>query len=58
MVQTRDGKLFLATFGWTEAVQEALKNFESRVVVADVDGGNAKVMREEKGKVLTGVDWR
>ncbi len=37
---------------------EALKKFESRVVVADVDGGNAKVVRAEKGKVLIGVDWR
>ena len=37
---------------------EALKKFESRLVVADVDGGNARVVPAEKGKVFIGVDWR
>ncbi|HZV06647.1 MAG TPA: sigma-70 family RNA polymerase sigma factor [Gemmataceae bacterium] len=37
---------------------EDLKKFESRLIVADPDGGNAKVVRSVKGKMLTGVDWR
>jgi hypothetical protein len=37
---------------------EDLKKFESRIVIADVDGSNAKVVRSEKGKLFMGVDWR
>ncbi|HEV3084684.1 MAG TPA: sigma-70 family RNA polymerase sigma factor [Gemmataceae bacterium] len=54
-----DGKhiaYVIGTVHWL--APEDLKKFESRLIVADVDGGNAKVVRSEKGKMLTGVDWR
>jgi RNA polymerase sigma factor (sigma-70 family) len=54
-----DGKhivYVIGTIHWL--APEDLKKFESRLVVADPDGGNAKVVRSEKGKVLYGVDWR
>jgi hypothetical protein len=54
-----DGKHIVYVIGTVHwLAPEALKKFESRLVVADVDGGNAKVVRSVKGKMLTGVDWR
>ena len=54
-----DGKhivYVIGTIHWL--APEDLKKFESHLIVADVDGGNAKVVRSVKGKMLTGVDWR
>jgi RNA polymerase sigma factor (sigma-70 family) len=54
-----DGKhivYVIGTIHWL--APEDLKKFESRLIVADPDGGNAKVVRSEKGKLFTGVDWR
>ncbi len=54
-----DGKHIVYVIGTVHFLDsEALKKFESRLVVADPDGGNAKVVRSEKGKVFIGVDWR
>ena len=54
-----DGKHIVYVIGTVHwLAPEALKEFESRLVVADVDGGNARVVHAEKGKVLMGVDWR
>lgn len=54
-----DGKHIVYVIGTVQGLApEDLKNFESRLIVADPDGGNAKVVRSEKGKMLTGVDWR
>jgi RNA polymerase sigma factor (sigma-70 family) len=54
-----DGKHIVYVIGTVHwLAPEDLKKFESRLIVADVDGGNAKVVRSEKGKMLTGVDWR
>ena len=54
-----DGKHIVYVIGTVHYLDpEALKKFESRLVVADPDGGNAKVVRLEKGKVFVGVDWR
>ena len=54
-----DGKhiaYVIGTVHWL--APEDLKKFESRLIVADVDGGNAKVVRSEKGRMISGVDWR
>jgi RNA polymerase sigma factor (sigma-70 family) len=54
-----DGKhlvYVIGTIHWL--APEDLKKFESRLIVADPDGGNARVVRSVKGKVLLGVDWR
>jgi RNA polymerase sigma factor (sigma-70 family) len=54
-----DGKHIVYIIGTVHGLApEALKKFESRVIVADPDGGNAKVVHSEKGKVIIGVDWR
>ena len=54
-----DGKHIVYVIGTVHwLAPEDLKKFESRLIVADVDGGNAKVVRSEKGKMLNGVDWR
>jgi RNA polymerase sigma factor (sigma-70 family) len=54
-----DGKHIVYVIGTVHwLAPEDLKKFESRVIVADPAGGNAKVVRSEKGKVLIGVDWR
>ncbi len=54
-----DGKHIACVIGTVHwLAPTALKKFESRLIVADVDGGNAKVVRSEKGKMLIGVDWR
>jgi RNA polymerase sigma factor (sigma-70 family) len=54
-----DGKHIAYVIGSVHWIgSEDLKKFESRLIVADVDGGNAKVVRSVKGKMLTGVDWR
>ncbi len=54
-----DGKHIVYVIGTVHwLAPEDLKKFESRLIVADPDGGNAKVVRSEKGKVLIGVDWR
>ena len=54
-----DGKHIVYVIGTVHwLAPEDLKKFESRLIVADVDGGNAKVVRSEKGKLLNGVDWR
>jgi RNA polymerase sigma factor (sigma-70 family) len=54
-----DGKHIVYVIGTVQLLApEDMKNFESRLIVADVDGGNAKVVRSEKGKMLIGVDWR
>ena len=54
-----DGKhivYVISSFHWL--APEDLKKFESHIIVADPDGGNAKVVRSQKGKVLIDVDWR
>jgi Tol biopolymer transport system component len=54
-----DGKHIVYVIGTVHwLAPEDLKKFESRLIVADPDGGNAKVVRSEKGKVFIGVDWR
>jgi RNA polymerase sigma factor (sigma-70 family) len=54
-----DGKHIVYVIGTVHWIApEDLKKFESRLVVADPDGGNAKAVRSEKGKMITGVDWR
>jgi hypothetical protein len=54
-----DGKHIVYVIGTVHWIApEDLKKFESRLLVADLDGGNARVVRSEKGKMLTGVDWR
>lgn len=54
-----DGKHIVYVIGTVHFLDpEALKKFETRLVVADPDGGNAKVVRLEKGKVFLGVDWQ
>jgi RNA polymerase sigma factor (sigma-70 family) len=54
-----DGKHIVYVIGTVHwLAPEDLKKFESRIVIADADGGNAKVVRSEKGKLFMGVDWR
>jgi RNA polymerase sigma factor (sigma-70 family) len=54
-----DGKHIVYVIGTVHwLAPEDLKKFESRLIVADPDGGNAKVVRSEKGKMFNGVDWR
>ncbi len=54
-----DGKHIVYVIGTVHGLApEDLKKFESRLIVADPDGGNAKVVRSVKGKILIGVDWR
>jgi RNA polymerase sigma factor (sigma-70 family) len=54
-----DGKHIVYVIGTVRPLDPAdLKKFESRLIVADADGGNAKVVRSEKGKMIYGVDWR
>jgi Tol biopolymer transport system component len=54
-----DGKHIVYVIGTVRPLgPEDLKKFESRLIVADADGGNAKVVRSEKGKMIYGVDWR
>ncbi len=54
-----DGKHLVYVIGSIHWVApEDLKKFESRLIVADVDGGNPRVVRSTQGKMLTGVDWR
>jgi hypothetical protein len=54
-----DGKRLVYVLGTSRPLAaEELQKFESRLVVADVDGGNAKILRSEKSKLIMGVDWR
>jgi len=54
-----DGKHVVYAIGTVHwLAPDDLKKFESRLVVADPDGGNAKAVRTVTGKVLIDVDWR
>ncbi len=54
-----DGKHIVDVIGTVRFLDpEDPEKVEARLIVADVDGGNAKVVRSEKGKMLNGVDWR
>jgi hypothetical protein len=54
-----DGKRIAYVIGTVHwLAPEDRKKFESRIVIADADGGNARVVRSVKGKMFTGVDWR
>jgi RNA polymerase sigma factor (sigma-70 family) len=54
-----DGKHIVYVIGTVHwLAPEDLKKFESRLIVSDVDGSNAEVVRSVKGKMLIGADWR
>ena len=54
-----DGKHIVYVIGTVHwLAPEDLKKFESRLIVSDVDGSSAKVVRSVKGKMLISVDWR
>jgi Tol biopolymer transport system component len=54
-----DGKWIVYTIGASNVLnEEELKKLESRLVVADTDGKNAKVLASVKGQLILGVDWR
>jgi hypothetical protein len=54
-----DGKRLVYVTGTSRPRSpEEMQKLESRLVVADVDGSNAEVLRSEKGKLFLGVDWR
>lgn len=54
-----DGKRIVYTIGAGNVHnEEERKKLDSRLVVADADGKNAKVLASAQGKLILGVDWR
>jgi len=54
-----DSKRIVYTIGTFRLTSpEDLTGIESKVVVADPDGKNAKALRSAKGKLYMGVDWK
>ena len=54
-----DGKRIAYTIGTSRFLEpEELKKLESRLVIADPDGKNAKVLRSVKGELIMEVHWR
>jgi RNA polymerase sigma factor (sigma-70 family) len=57
-----DGSQIAYTLGsrpFLESIEpEDLKDFESRLIVADPNGKNAKMLRSARGKLIGPVEWR
>ena len=54
-----DGKRIAYATGTTRILTpEELRKVESRLIVADPDGKNAKVLRSVKGRLISRVHWR